>query len=430
MPGGTGGDSEMTAQPDAAWIGLARLQSLDTVRGVAVMGILLLNIIAFSMPEAAYMNPRAYGGSSGADLWVYLVNFVLFDGKMRGLFSFLFGASLLLVIERATAKGESPARVHYARMIWLLAFGLAHLWLIWWGDILAHYALVGMIAFFFRDKPVRTLIRVGIGLLALETLILSGIPIGVLALQNNWGGTSPAEAAKGLAAFEKGFGVPPAAYIAEQLALFRGSYEGILRHRFADQAFSPLAMLPFIGPETLAYMLLGMASLKSGLLAGAWQRKRYWKWMLVCFGIALPAYIAIAAYMVRENFSLLAVVTGVMAATTPFRPLMILGWACLILLLMRPGGALTARISAAGRMAFTNYLVTSLICTTLFYGYGLGLYGHLSRWQVYLVVAAVWALMLLWSKPWLTHFRFGPFEWLWRSLARLRFQPFRGPAPT
>jgi uncharacterized protein len=107
---------------------------------------------------------------------------------------------------------------------------------------------------------------------------------------------------------------------------------------------------------------------------------------------------------------------------------MVLGWACLILLLARPGGALTLRIAAAGRMAFTNYLVTSLICTTLFYGYGLGWFGHLSRAELYLVVLAIWALMLLWSRPWLARFRYGPFEWLWRSLARWRFQPMRGAA--
>ncbi|RYE03906.1 MAG: DUF418 domain-containing protein [Sphingomonadales bacterium] len=406
-----------------------RYLSLDTVRGVAVMSILLLNIIAFSMPETAYVNPRAFGGWQGADLVAYLVNFVLFDGKMRGLFSFLFGASLLLMIERAEAKGESPAQVHYWRMVWLLAFGLAHLWLVWWGDILAHYALVGMVAFFFRDKPVATLVRIGIALLVLETIILAGVPLGVLALQENWSHASPAEVAKGLAEFEKGFGTPPAAYIADQLALFRGSYQGILHDRFVRNAFSPLAALQFIGPETLAYMLLGMASLKSGLLTGTWDRKRYWRWMLLCFGIAIPAYVACAAYMLHENFSLLSITIGVMAATVPFRPLMILGWACVILLLMRPGGALTTRIAAAGRMAFTNYLLTSLICTTLFYGYGFGLYGHLSRWQVYLVVPVIWALMLLWSKPWLAHFRFGPLEWLWRSLARLRLQPLRGQAP-
>ena len=123
-----------------------RLPLLDVVRGVAVCGILLLNILAFALPQAAYVNPRAYGGWHGSNYAVYIVNFILFDGKMRGLFSFLFGASMLMVIERAQASGRSPARIHYARMAWLLVFGLAHLWLIWWGDILTLYAPIGMIA--------------------------------------------------------------------------------------------------------------------------------------------------------------------------------------------------------------------------------------------------------------------------------------------
>ncbi len=129
--------------------------------------------------------------------------------------------------------------------------------------------------------------------------------------------------------------------------------------------------------------------------------------------------------MMANDFSLVSVTTGVLAATTPVRPLMIVAWACLIILLARPGGMLTDRIAAAGRMAFTNYLATSVICSTLFYGYGLGWFGYLSRAELYLIVLAMWVLMLVWSKPWLDRFAYGPLEWLWRSLARLKLQPMR-----
>jgi uncharacterized protein len=114
-----------------------------------------------------------------------------------------------------------------------------------------------------------------------------------------------------------------------------------------------------------------------------------------------------------------------MAATVPFRPVMVLAYAALIILLTRGGGRLVERIAAAGRAAFTNYLGTSILMTTLFYGYGLGLYGSMSRIELWLVVLAMWALMLLWSKPWLERFQYGPFEWLWRSLSRLELQPMR-----
>lgn len=403
-----------------------RLLSLDIVRGVAVLGILLLNIVSFGMPEAAYFNPRAYGGTDGADLGVYLVNFIFFDGKMRGLFSFLFGASMLLVIERAEAGGRSPAAVHFARMGWLLVFGLAHLWLVWRGDILAHYALVGMIAYLLRDIRPAQMLPLAIMLVILSTLLFSGLPLTVHGLQEPAANAAEAaENARRLRDLVDGFGVPAPADLAHELALYRGDYATIVRERFRELAFIPLAMLGLFGCETLAYMLFGMVAYRTGMLTGAWERRRYLRWLLVCWGIALPAYVVLATWLLHADFSLFAVTLAVMVLTTPIRPLMIAGWICAILLLARAGGALTARLAAAGRMAFTNYLATSLLCSTFFNGYGLGWFGHLSRWQLYLVVLAVWALILLWSKPWLEHFRYGPFEWLWRSLARGRIQPIR-----
>lgn len=412
-----------------ASVNAQRVQSLDVVRGVAVLGILLLNIVSFGMPEAAYFNPRAYGGSHGADLAAYLINFVLFDGKMRGLFSFLFGASMLLVIERAEASGRNPALVHFSRMGWLLVFGLAHLWMVWRGDILAHYALVGMLAFALRGLKPAQMLPLAVMLVIANALIFTGMPISVLAAQQPAANaTAAADNVRQLHDLISGFGVPAPAEIAHELALYRGTYVGIVRERFSELAYSPLALLGLFGCETLAYMLFGMAAFRTGMLTGAWERRRYWRWLLVCWGIALPAYIALAAYLVHADFSLFAVTLAVMALATPVRPLMIGGWICLILLLAKSSGALTTRLAAAGRMAFTNYLATSLLCSTFFNGYGFGWFGYLSRWQLYLVVLAVWVLILLWSKPWLEHFRYGPFEWLWRSLVRAKLQPIRGGA--
>jgi uncharacterized protein len=392
-----------------------RILALDTVRGVAVLGILLLNIVAFAMPAPAYYNPAAYGGDTGADLVAWLVSFVLFDGKMRGLFSLLFGASMLLVIDRARARDENPARVHYSRMVWLLVFGLLHMWLVWWGDILAQYALIGMIAFAFRDMPVPRLLGLGVSLLFVQLLVTATLPLLVLGAQAAPADVEARRAVEGLAT---GFGVPPAAWIAEDVALHRGSWWRIAVDRFGDMRFMPLLAPLQYGWETLAYMLFGMAALRGGMLTGDWPRARYVRWAAVGLGIALPAYALIAAWIVARDFSLLAVTAGVMPGTVLVRPLAILGWASLVILLMRPGGALTMRLAAAGRMAFSNYLGTSLVCTTIFYGYGLGWYGELSRAQVYLVVLAVWAAILAWSRPWLERFAHGPLEWLWRGLSR------------
>ncbi len=407
----------------------ARVATLDVIRGVAVMGILLMNIVAFGMPGAAYMNPAAFGSHGVVDYGVWAVNFVAVDGKMRGLFSFLFGASMLLVIERAEAKGENPLRVHYARMFWLLVFGLAHLYFIWWGDILHHYALVGAIAYLFRKMPPHRLVIAAIILLALQTLLVFGLPYDIHASGAAAHAAHPgADALRRYQGYVESFGRPDQAFLTKDIAANRGGYGAVFVNRLPEATSSPIQTLMFVGMETLGYMLLGMACFKTGMLSGDWPRARYRRWMAIGFATGIPVYIVLLILQWRGGFDAYWVALCAIALSTPFRPLMIIAWACLIILLARPGGALTARLGATGRMAFSNYLGTSLICSTLFYGYGGGLYGQLSRAELYLVVVAIWALMLLWSKPWLDHFRYGPFEWLWRSLARGRLQPMRGAA--
>jgi uncharacterized protein len=179
------------------------------------------------------------------------------------------------------------------------------------------------------------------------------------------------------------------------------------------------------GWETLGYMLFGMAALKSGFFKGEWSDASYRKTMLIGFGIGIPAYAVLAWLLTQDGFTVPMIMAIVMAGTTPFRPLMIMATAALIILLTRSGGRLVERIAAAGRAAFTNYLGTSIIMTSLFYGYGLGLYGTMSRAELWLAVIPMWGLMLLWSKPWLERYSYGPFEWLWRSLARGEVQPMR-----
>jgi uncharacterized protein len=409
----------------------SRLASLDLIRGVAVLGILLMNIVAFAMPEAAYANPAAYGTRSALDLGAWAINAVLVDGRMRGLFSFLFGASLLIVTDRAEQTGRNAAAVHFTRMAWLFAFGIAHLFLVWWGDILHHYALVGIVAFFLRRLETPQLVALAIPLIVVETLQSVGLPIAMAHAAAAAHVPHPTAAA--LASyrdFADSFGRPDPRTIAHDLAAYRSGYRSVFAHRWPDAVGTPWRTLMVVGPETLAYMLLGMAGLKSGLLTGAWTRARYRRWAVTSFAITLPAYAALVWWAWASDFDMVVVALGGLVLSTPLRPVMIVGWACLILLLARPGGGLTGRLEAAGRMAFTNYLATSLICTTLFYGYGLGWYGYLSRAALYLVVLAIWLVILLWSRPWLQRFRYGPFEWLWRSLARGRPAPMIGGAIT
>ena len=403
-----------------------RIVTLDIVRGVAVMGILAMNIVAFAMPFQAYINPLAFGIDGSADFASWLVSFVFVDGKMRGLFSFLFGASMLLVIERAEAKQENAPSVHFRRMAWLLAFGLLHLYFIWFGDILSLYAMVGMIAWLFRRMQPGRLIGWGIGLVTIQLLVFAGLAAGAFYLgQAAADPGAGAEVARQWQELEGKFGVLSGQPLSDKLALFRGPYLGQVDARLADHALGPLTTLLMFGWETLGYFLFGMAAFKSGFLTGQWPRARYRKWALVGLGLAVPAYMLLAWLLVGEGFSVPMVLAVVMAATVPFRPVMVVAYAALIILATRRGGWLVDRIAAAGRAAFTNYLGTSIVMTGLFYGWGFGLYGSLGRAELWLVVIAMWAVMLAWSKPWLDRFAYGPFEWAWRSLSRWQLQPMR-----
>jgi uncharacterized protein len=203
---------------------------------------------------------------------------------------------------------------------------------------------------------------------------------------------------------------------------------GIISHQIEEKFFDPIFYIFFLGWETVGLMLLGMAGLRSGFLTGQWSKARYMRVMLIGFGIGIPAYAAFGSLIWLNDFQVPALVAFGMAAPTLFRPPMIAATAAAVILLSRRNGWLSARVGAAGRAAFTNYLGTSILMCLLFYGYGAGLFGRLSRAELWLVVLPMWALMLLWSKPWLDRFRYGPFEWLWRSLARGDLQPMRKPA--
>ncbi len=404
-----------------------RIATLDIVRGVAVMGILAMNVVAFAMPFQAYLNPVAYGIESAADLWSWYLSFILVDGKMRGLFSFLFGASVLLVLQRAEAAGTSPERVHFRRMAWLWVFGLLHFYLVWFGDILALYAPLGMLAWFLADRSPRALIGIGAAFILIQFLLFASFAIMFFPAEA--AAAAPGARAETVAAWRamsSEFAALPGPALAADLALYRGDYAGIVTHRIVDQGADPFTALFLFGWETFGYLLFGMAALKSGFLAGAWDDRRYARVVAWGFGLGIPIYALLGGLVWRAGFGVPELVAGSLAATVLVRPVMIVATAALIILATRRGGGpLVARIAAAGRAAFTNYLGTSLIMTGLFYGYGLGWYGTLSRAELWLVVLPMWALMLLWSKPWLDRFRYGPFEWLWRSLARWEWQTLR-----
>lgn len=384
------------------------------------MGILLANMPGFALPGPAYFSPLAWGGHGPAEIAVWLANFVFVEGKMRGLFSLLFGASMLVVIERAQASGRNPATVHYPRMAVLLLFGLIQMYLIWWGDILSHYAIVGSIAFLFARMRAEQLLAAALVTLAL-TLVwsLGGLFALIEAAPRN-----TREAVDTWNAFSWTFGVPPGDWATGQIAAMRGAWPAQVGWRLANLD-SPVGFLLIVGPETLSAMLFGMWAYRSGLLTGQWSRGAYKHLTLIGLGLAFAGYLALGTATIVHNFDQRWTYFGAIVASTPFRILGTLGYAALIILLMKPGGWLTERLSAVGRAAFSNYLGTSILVTAIFYGWGLGQFARWDRVTIYLVPPVIWLLMLLWSKPWLKHFRYGPLEWLWRTLARGQLQPMR-----
>ena len=388
------------------------------------MGILLANIPAFAFPEPAYFSPVGWGGTEPKDIAVWLANFVFVEGRMRGLFSFLFGASMLLVIERARANGESPAKVHFSRMAVLFLFGTAHMYLIWWGDILAHYALVGAIAFLFVRFRADQLMAAALTTLVLSLLWASG---GQYALIESASRDTP-EAVAVWNSFARNFGMPPREWLMEEIAAMLGPWTGQVHWRW-EHLGGALAFLKTVGVETLAAMLFGMWGYRSGFITGAWERARYRRIAIVCLAIAWTAYLALGLNTIAQGFDQRWVYFASIVATAPFRIIGTIGYAALVILALRPGGWLTERLAAVGRAAFTNYLGTSILVTFIFYGWGLGQFASWDRATIYIVPPLVWAIMLLWSKPWLDRFLYGPLEWLWRSLSRLELQPMRRALP-
>lgn len=400
-----------------------RISSLDVTRGFAVMGILLMNIITFAMPATAYITPRAWGGDSGIDLWSWAANYVLIDSKMRGLFSIMFGASTLLVIERARAGGLSGARAHYGRMVVLALFGLIHFFFIWWGDILFLYAVMGMILYGFRNLSARALVAwaVAIGLLA---LVMSFAQFGSLLLSGLPG--MPPELVD-TARYLRESKAPMSAVSRDEVALVLSGFWPLAEHQLNENWYLPLAGLLLFGPETLALMLIGMALFRSGLLRGQWTLGRLVKWRNVCLAIGITANLGLLWWQFQTGLDPLALMAATFTFSVPFDVVMSVGYAALFMALAQrfADAPFIRRVGAAGQAAFTNYLGTSILMTFIFYGWGLGLFGSINRAACYLFVLAAWVIMLLWSKPWLERYRYGPLEWLWRSLSRGRIEPIR-----
>jgi uncharacterized protein len=401
--------------------------SMDAVRGFAVLGILLMNIVGMGLPGFAYIDPNYYGGSEGPNLWTWAVNFVLADGKMRGLFTLLFGASMLLIADRAErgAQALGPNQIHYRRMFWLVMIGVLHGVFLWYGDILVFYAIAGMLAFPLRKLDPKVLIGVGVAIFA--GLVAWGLyehaHLEVLQAAAMAPGASAAAIADWqTASFALG---PPPELLQAELAAFGGSFVEATKHR----GFMFFLMHTVISPseyvEAFSLILVGAGLFSLGFFTLRWPTRAYAAVIAIGYLVAVPITVWLAWRIAASDFEPMLNHELMIWSAAP-RLFIALAHAAVLMLMVRAGVLtwLADRLAAAGRMALTNYVGTSLVTALIFNGFGLGLFGELQRYQLYFVVAGVWALILLWSKPWLARFQYGPLEWVWRSLVRWSPQPF------
>ena len=416
-----------------------RLVAIDALRGVAVLGILVMNIYGFAMPFVAYQNPLAYGGTEWYNLGTWFFTHIFFDQKFMTIFSILFGAGLVMMMTRAEARGSKYGSIWYRRNFWLLLIGAAHGYLIWMGDILYHYAFMGMLIYPMRNRSPRALVITGGVLLAFGMLMsfaggsqmlkLQASSAEIVQIQQAGEKLTDEQAAtleqwEAMAMFMK----PPGEQVAEDMAAYTGDYKGIVEHRLPTvQMMQTQALIGFIFWRVGGLMLIGMALMKLGILSGERSTAFYRKMMLLGYGFGLPVVLYSAWSLQAHQWDMTYIFRIGGQANYVASLLIAFGHISLLMLIVKSGALkrFMDRLAAVGRMAFTNYLMHSIILTTVFYGYGFGLYGQVPRaWQM-AFVAAVLSFQLWLSPLWLQHFRFGPAEWLWRSLTYWRLQPMR-----
>jgi uncharacterized protein len=418
-----------------------RIRALDSLRGFALLGILLMNIVAMGMYPSAYDNPTVYGGSTGANLWVWAVLHVLAEGKMRCLFSMVFGASMMLLTTRLEKRGDS-ADIYYRRTLWLLLFGVAHAFLLWLGDILYPYALCALALYPFRKLSAKALLWIG-GIIVVggvgvsifggfhtRNLIRDGRAAEAIALRGDKLDDKQQDAKKDYDEWKK-FNEPDAAAIKKDADEWRGNPLHVIGIRATYVGFGH--RVPYYGFgswDIWSMMLIGMALFKLGVLTAERSATFYAKLALIGYGIGIPLNAYTAWVIINNHFD--PVISGFTGTTYDLGRLTVaLGHLGLLLWLVRAGVLkwLTGLLASVGQMAFSNYILQSVLTAIFFTGYGFKMYGRLERYQLYYVVVAVWIVNLVWSPIWLKRHRFGPLEWCWRSLTYWKRQPMRRIQP-
>lgn len=451
----------MTAAPEAGPTPQReRIQALDVARGVAVLAILLMNVWSFAGPQAFFDYPLAIADRAGSPVATWAVVHTLFEGSQRTLLSILFGAGALITISRFEQPGHPGAArgIYYRRTLGLLFLGLINAYVFLWpADILFAYGLAGLCLYPLRRLRTRSLLLVVLlafavpaymhGMEARRLVALESARDAAAAAVERGQALSP-DQEQAVAGWDEALKkARPSADDEKIVSGIRTMQSGSLADIAAHQAVVSLVLETIVTVrwwflDALAMMVIGMVLCRTGILAGARSpgadsigssaptgepgSRRLVMLALGAFALGLPLAVWQTGSLLVTAFH--PVQVEITKLSYDLRRLgMGLGYLALILLLCRlgRGRALQARLAAVGRMALTNYLAQSIVCGLAFYGFGLALYGRVTGYQLYAVVALVWALELTWSPWWLKHFRLGPFEWLWRSFIYQRAQAWK-----
>jgi uncharacterized protein len=395
----------------------ARIKSLDVLRGVGVLGMLAIHIQLFAFPSLARWNPTAYGHFSGLNWWAWLLVAILADGKFITIFAMLLGVSIVMM---ASERGDPaiPAwRAHMRRMSVLLVIGLLHAYFVWYGDMLVPLALSGTVAFFARRLSPPKLLVLG---------VLSFATASVLSLALTWSTARSDPAA--LAAWRAEW-TPTPASVALEVAEYRGGWSEQMAHRVpAALETQTVDFVTRLLWQMTGLMLMGMALFKLGVLSAIRSRAFYLRLGILGFGLGT---LLISLGLWRSavtGWDLLDFVLISQQLHYWGNLFVALGWTALVMLLCQRGWPMSA-MANVGRMALTNYLLQSVICTTIFYGHGFGLFGYVDRVGQLAIVVGIWTFQLIASTVWLRYFAVGPVEWLTRWLVFRRRPSFLRSSP-
>jgi uncharacterized protein len=418
--------------------GRERFSSVDVVRGVALFGILLMNIVGFGY-GLWFTEFQQEGAGTGANFWAWYIPDTFFEGTQRGLFSLLFGAGVIILTSRAEKAGAGVhvADIYYRRNLWLIAFGMADSYLLLWdGDILYHYGLIALFLFPLRNMKPAHLVSVGV----VAMLVLAGQNLyeanARLDLEAEYASAQAVlddggeldeeqqEAFDGWNKKLKEFNYNAEEH-AEDVEVHRKGYWSVFMHHLPSLVdIHGNVTYRYIFLDGLSMMLIGMALFKLGVLTLQRPARFYWLMLVIGYGIGVPVNMWESQQIIDGGYTLMAYAPTTLTYDVG-RVGVTFGHLALLLLFVRSGWLtwLRDRLAAVGRMALTNYLMHSVICAVIFLGVGFGLYGQLERYQIYYVVLGICVFQLIVSKIWLARYRFGPMEWLWRSLTYKQTQP-------